>query len=77
MNTPAKIFFVIQRGNGQWTVGSRIISVHAVETDAEAEAMALKKKQSHLTYGVAMLKSEVRAVAEPYETVRHFPTDDA
>jgi hypothetical protein len=70
-------FFVLQSGSFDWSSGSaRIVSVHYTLIAAELEARKLKLRDPQMYYGVAQLISEARAVKEPVETVRVFPTDD-
>ena len=64
------VFFVIQRANGSWSPGAKIISVHSTEMIAEAHAAKLMKDHPKQTFGVAMLRSEAREVMNPIEIVR-------
>lgn len=64
------VFFVIQRANGHWSVGAKIIDVFNNEAAAEAAASDHKRKQPQQNFGVAMLRSEARNVVNPVEIVR-------
>lgn len=64
------IFFVIQRGNGHWSVAAKIMSLFPSEDLAEAEAKRLKDEYPQQTFGVAQLRSEARIVPDPIEIVR-------
>lgn len=64
------IFFVIQRANGSWSPGAKIISIHHIESVAEDEAAKMKKLHPQQAFGVAALRSEAREVLVPVEIVR-------
>lgn len=64
------IYFVLQRANGSWTPGAKIISVFATEQVAEVFAAEQKKKHPQQVFGVASLRSEAREVENPIQIVR-------
>lgn len=63
-------YFVIQRANGHWSSAAKIISVCPTEDGAEEYASAEKRKHPQQHFGVAVLRSEAREVAQPIEIVR-------
>lgn len=64
------VYFVLQRANGHWSPGAKIISVFATEQIAEAFASQQKKLHPQQHYGVSVLRSEAREVPNPIEIVR-------
>jgi hypothetical protein len=74
--TDTASFFVLQAGTFEWTTGTRVVGVYHTLVVAELEARRLKLANPQMHYGVAQLISEARAVKEPVETVRVYPTDD-
>lgn len=64
------VYFVIQRANGHWSSAAKIISVCPTEQSAEDQAAAEKRKNPYQNFGVAVLRSEAREVAQPIEIVR-------
>lgn len=64
------VFMVIQRSNGSWSVGARIVGLGTDEEVAEAVAMQWKRNHPQQTFGVFMLRSEAREVKAPIEIVR-------
>lgn len=65
-----KLFLVLQRSNGSWSPGAKIMTVAYEEEVAEAMATQFKKLHPQQIFGVFMLRSEAREVANPIEIVR-------
>lgn len=68
--TVDQVYFVLQRANGHWSPAAKIISVFATEQIAEAYAAQQKKIHPQQHFGVAVLRSEAREVAQPIEIIR-------
>jgi hypothetical protein len=68
------VYFVLQRQNGQWSPAAKIMAVCSAEAEAESVAHHLKIQHPQQFFGVAALRSEARAVANPVEIVRVPPT---
>lgn len=64
------VFLVVQRQNGHWSSGAKIVSTHDHETDAESHAWKLKRDHPQQCFGVFKLRSEAREVKNPIEIVR-------
>lgn len=64
------VFFVLQRQNGLWSVAAKIVNTFDNEVEAEAIAAVWKLRQPDFVFGVAKLRSEARAVANPVVIVR-------
>lgn len=64
------VYFVIQRANGHWSPAAKIVAVCPTELAAEEHAAAEKRLHPQQNFGVAMLRSEAREVANPIEIVR-------
>jgi hypothetical protein len=69
-DAPASVFFVLQRQNGHWSVGAKIMGVFSDEAEAEHAALGLKTGHPQQSFGVANLRSEARTVPQPHEIVR-------
>lgn len=67
-------FLVMQRANGSWSPGAKIITVCESEDIAEAFALQQKKLHPQQAFGVFMLRSEAREVQAPIEIVRAADT---
>jgi hypothetical protein len=67
---PRQTFFLIQRQNGHWSPGAKIIAVYEDQGVAEAAAILSKKDHPQQHYGIASLFSEALPVANPVEIVR-------
>lgn len=65
-----EVYFVLQRANGHWSPAAKIVTVFATEQIAEAYAAQQKKLHPQQNFGVAVLRSEAREVAQPIEIVR-------
>lgn len=63
-------YFVLQRANGHWSPAAKIVTVCESEDVAEAFATMQKKLHPQQFFGVAVLRSEAREVANPVEIVR-------
>lgn len=68
--TDDPVYFVIQRSNGHWSPGAKIVHVVPLEVQAEALAARLKQEHPHQHYCVAKLRSEARVVETPIHIVR-------
>lgn len=68
------VYLVIQRANGHWSVGAKIITVCDSEDIAEAFASQQKTLHPQQAFGVFVLRSEARTVMQPIEIVRTFET---
>ena len=65
-----EVFMVIQRSNGDWSPGAKIMSLHQDEREARDEARRLKEQRPHQTFGVFVLIGEAQTVPEPIQFVR-------
>lgn len=65
-----EVFLVIQRSNGEWSPGAKIMSAHSNERDAQDEARKLKELHPQQSFGVFVLLGEARVVSKPIEFVR-------
>lgn len=63
-------FLVLQRANGHWSPGAKVVHVTRDEQDAEAYALHHKRICPQQAFGVFMLRSEAREVKNPVEIVR-------
>lgn len=64
------VFLILQRINGHWSPSAKVVQIAYSEPDAETQARQLKKMYPHQAFGVFMLRSEAREVANPIEIVR-------
>lgn len=64
------VFLVLQRANGHWSPGAKVVHVTRDEEDAEAYALHHKRLHPQQAFGVFMLRSEAREVENPVEIVR-------
>jgi len=64
------VYFVMQRANGHWSPAAKIIAICPSEQAAEDQAAAEKRLHPQQNFGVAVLRSEAREVAQPIEIVR-------
>jgi hypothetical protein len=65
-----EVFFVLERGNGQWSPGAKVLHVFETEEAAETAAEDLATKFPLRHFGVAALRSECQHLAKPVLTVR-------
>jgi hypothetical protein len=72
-----EVFFVVQRSNGEWDVGAKIMSVHDTEQTAQEAARKLKAAHQQRSFGVFALLGEVHVVPEPVQFVRAIGPEDA
>lgn len=71
------VYFVLQRLNGHWSRGAKIMEVFASESLAETHAANLKDQYPLQCFGVAALRSEARMVEHPIEIVRVVQAEQA
>jgi hypothetical protein len=64
------VYFVLQRADGHWSPGARIIGVYGSAQVAELAARKQKRTYPQRCFGIAVLTGEAREVADPIEIVK-------